>query len=153
LPGLPPLPEVQGQGFRKLLTGHKEDLKEYAHAVFLEDNMTMITGKEWIYIFMTGKRDLGLEYARGFGAPGISQFLYDLMHDTGETTNLAYDINYAVQVLMLRNKLLTWFKHTHPNAFEVSSTFTTEDKLMWFSEPRDVGAEYSGKPLRVIPKQ
>lgn len=148
--GLPAMEEAQGVSFRELLAGQKADVKPYACSVFLEDNMAMIASKEWKYVFMTGKRDLGLEYATGSGAPGISHFLYDLVNDPGETTNLANNTAHIDMADSLQNELLAWFQTTHPYAGELPENFTREGKLVWFCEPRDVGAEYGGKPLRII---
>jgi choline-sulfatase len=151
--GISPLEEAQGKSFKNLLTGDVADFKEYAYSVFLEDNMVMIANKEWKYVFMTGKRDLGLEYATGFGAPGLSHFLYNQVNDPMETTNLAYNPDYTVYREKLQQDLLKWFMETHPYRNELPSGLSTDGKLMWFAEPRDVGAEYGGRPLRIIPPQ
>ncbi|MFP4288355.1 MAG: sulfatase [Bacteroidales bacterium] len=150
---VPAMPNAQGMSFKEVLKGKKTDLKPYAYSLFLEDNMAMIASKEWKYIFMTGKRDLGLEYATGLGAPGITHFLYDLKNDPGETTNLADDPDFRTRKENLQDDLLAWFKETHPEAHNLPETLTTDGQLMWFCEPRDVGAEYGGTPLRIIPDQ
>ncbi len=150
---VPPMADAQGKSFREVLVGEKTDMKPYAYSLFLEDNMAMIASKEWKYVFMTGKRDLGLEYATGFGAPGITQFLYDLNNDPGETKNLANNPAFREVRETLQNDLLAWFKDTHPDAHNVPETLTTEGQIMWFCEPRDVGAEYGGTPLRILPEQ
>jgi choline-sulfatase len=115
--------------------------------------MVMIANKEWKYIFMTGKRDLGLEYATGFGAPGIFHFLYDQVNDPRETTNLAHNPDYVSHREKLQQDLLNWFMETHPYANELPKGLSTDGQLMWFAEPRDVGAEYGGRPLRITTAQ
>ena len=148
--GLPPLEEAQGISYRSLLTGGREELKQFAYSIYLEDNMAMVSNKRWKYVFMTGKRDLGLEYATGYGAPGITHFLYDLENDPGETRNLAsYPDNQEILADM-KEELLKWFKKTHPDARVMPERLSLDGKLAWFCEPRDVGAEYGGIPIRVF---
>jgi choline-sulfatase len=148
--GLPPMAEAQGISYRNLLTGAEDDLKPFAYSVFLEDNMAMVSNKRWKYVFMTGKRDLGLEYATGSGAPGITHFLYDLQNDPGETTNLASDPGKQEIMAGMQSELLKWFIETHPDAAVLPQRLSVDGKLAWFCEPRDVGAEYGGRPLRVF---
>jgi arylsulfatase A-like enzyme len=151
--GLPPMEDVQGTSFKESVTGERSDLKPFAYSLFLEDNLAMVANKEWKYVFMTGKRDLGLEYATGFGAPGLSHFLYDIKNDPRETTNLAHNQEHESKMKEMQQEMLKWFKETHPDAANMPETLTMEGKLMWFCEPRDVGAEHGGTPLRIIPDQ
>jgi choline-sulfatase len=148
--GLPPLPDAQGISYRSLLTGDRDELKQFAYSVYLEDNMAMVSDKDWKYVFMTGKRDLGLEYATGYGAPGITHFLYDLKNDPGETTNLAYRAGSRENLEGMQHELLNWFLETHPDAGVMPERLSLEGRLAWFCEPRDVGAEHGGVPLRVF---
>lgn len=150
---VPAMEEAQGVSFRGVLEGRQTDYKPYAFSLFLEDNMAMVSSKKWKYVFMTGKRDLGLEYATGFGAPGITHMLYDLENDPGETTNLAMDDAHREQLDMMKVALLEWFKDTHPDAGNMPDYLTRDGQLMWFCEPRDVGAEYGGTPLRILETQ
>jgi choline-sulfatase len=112
--------------------------------------MAMVGNKRWKYVFMTGKRDLGLEYATGFGAPGITHFLYDMENDPGETTNLADRAGNREILEDLQHELLRWFIETHPDSGVMPERLTLEGRLAWFCEPRDVGAEHGGVPLRVF---
>lgn len=147
--GVPSMPEAQGTSFGEVLTGKMLDYKPYAYSVFIEDNLLMISSKEWKYVFTTGKRDLGLEYATGYGAAGISQMLYHLTTDPGETTNLAAKPETSAILQTLQQELINWCQRTWPDAANLPANLTTVGKLMWFAEPRDVGAEFGGKPLRV----
>jgi choline-sulfatase len=151
--GLPPLPEAQGISYRSLLTGEGKELKPFAYSIFLEDNMAMVSNKDWKYVFMTGKRDLGLEYATGFGAPGITHFLYDLKNDPGESANLAYRTDNRQILEDMQRELLRWFIDTHPDKAVLPERLNMEGKLAWFCEPRDVGAEHGGTPLRIFRAQ
>lgn len=147
---VPPMKEAQGESFVPLFNGETQDIKTHAFSVFLEDNLVMIANKQWKYIFMTGKRDLGLEYATGFGAPGITHFLYDLENDPGETSNLATDPTNQEILEQMKKELLAKFTEIHPYANELPQNLNIDGKLMWFAEPRDVGAEYGGTPLRIL---
>jgi hypothetical protein len=42
------------------------------------------------------------------------------------------------------------FSETHPYADELPENLAVEGQLGWFCEPRDVGAEYGGAPLRLF---
>ena len=42
------------------------------------------------------------------------------------------------------------FQATHPYADGLPQGLTVDGKLVWFCEPRDVGAEYRGKPLSTL---
>ncbi len=148
--GVPPMEAAQGESFVPLFKGVTDDIKQYAMSVFLEDNLVMLADKKWKYVFMTGKRDLGLEYATGFGAPGIQHFLYDMENNPRETHNLANDLAYKSVLDEMKNHLISRFKEIHPYANELPQNLNTDGKLMWFAEPRDVGAEYGGEPLRIL---
>lgn len=148
--GLTAMDEVQGRSFFPLLTGEDYREKEFVFAEFLEDNKAMVANARWKYIFSTGKRDLGQGFATGLGAPGITHRLYNLQEDPGETTNLAYHEDTNDMVDSLQQVMLQHFMQTHPDANEVPDQLTTVGKLVWFCEPRDVGAEYGGEPLRVF---
>lgn len=148
---IPPLTEVQGKSFYPMASGKDEETKDIVFSEYLEDNMAMVAGEKWKYVFHTGKRDLGLEYKTGFGAPGISHLLYDLENDPREAKNVA-DEN-PEKVLELQKIMLSRFLETHPQAQMLPEELSLIGKLVWFCEPGDVGAEYGGKPLRVIQKQ
>ncbi len=148
--GIAPMEEVQGKSFYPLLTGKEYKEKDYVFAEFLEDNKAMVANQQWKYIFTTGKRDLGQGYTTGLGAPGITHRLYNLETDPGETTNVAYKEENTNLVDSLKNVMFNRFKQTHPYADEVPESLTLNGKLVWFCEPRDVGAEYGGEPLRTF---
>ncbi|MCM5663072.1 sulfatase family protein [Galbibacter mesophilus] len=152
--GLPELETAQGTSFLQNLEGNTSDEiqgeDDYVFAEFLEDNKAMVATKKWKYIFSTGKRDLGQGYQTGNGAFGIYHKLYDLQNDPTETSNLAHKKENAPLVANMQQKMLQHFIKTHPYAKEVPETLTTVGKLVWFCEPRDVGAEYGGEPLRVF---
>jgi hypothetical protein len=73
-----------------------------------------------------------------------------LENDPGETTNLAYSPDKAEIREHFQQKMLEIFYQTHPDADEIPESLTSEGQLIWFCEPRDVGAEYGGIPLRVF---
>ena len=148
---IPSLTEVQGRSFYPLVMGKEEATKDIVFSEYLEDNMAMVAEKKWKYVFHTGKRDLGLEYKTGYGAPGITHLLYDLENDPLETKNMA-DEN-PEKVLELQKIMLGKFLETHPQAQMLPEELSLIGKLVWFCEPGDVGAEYGGEPLRVIQKQ
>jgi arylsulfatase A-like enzyme len=133
--------EVQGKSLMKLLRGELKEHREYAFSTFLEDNKAMVASKKWKYIFSTGKRDLGLGYETGEGPSGVIHRLYDLQNDPGETTNLAYKENFSEKVLEMQEILLDRFMQTHPDIENMPENLNTIGRLIWFCEPRDVGAE------------
>ena len=140
--------EVQGRSFYSLLQNRPYDEREFVFAEFLEDNKAMVATKRWKYIFTTGKRDLGQGFATGYGPSGIVHRLYNLADDPGETTNVA-DEHPAV-VDSLQQRMLRRFAETHLYANELPENLTVDGQLLWFCEPRDVGAEYGGAPLRIF---
>ncbi|MDA0195025.1 MAG: sulfatase-like hydrolase/transferase [Bacteroidetes bacterium] len=147
--GVPPLPEAQGRSFYPMLRKENHEPREFVFSEYLEDNMAMITTRKWKYIFMTGKRDLGLEYATGFGAPGITHLLYDLENDPGEAANVSGSDDNKEVLGVLQEKMLQEFMATHPDAVNAPTELSLIGKLVWFCEPRDVGAEHGGVPLRI----
>lgn len=146
--GVAPLEEAQGRSFYPLLQNKPYQTRDYVFAEFLEDNKAMVATSQWKYIFSTGKRDLGQGYTTGLGASGVIHRLYNLITDPGETTNVAKQ-NSAV-VDSLQQLMLIRFAETHPYADELPANLTTDGKLVWFCEPRDVGAEFGGEPLRIF---
>lgn len=145
-----PLKTVQGNSFLPVLTGNDSIHREYVYAEFLEDNKAMVATKEWKYIFTTGKRDLGLGYATGNPPSGIYHRLYNLYDDPGETTNLAYEPEYVQLISNMQDKMIEWFMKTHPDAKNIPGELNRTGRLVWFCEPRDIGAEYGETPLRVF---
>jgi choline-sulfatase len=115
--------------------------------------MAMVASRRWKYIFTTGKRDLGLGYATGFGPSGVVHMLYDLERDPGETTNLAYRQEYSEMVDSLQSVMLERFMATHPAARFVPSGLNRTGKLIWFCEPNDVGEEPGGELQRIFEKE
>ena len=103
-------------------------------------------------MFHTGRRDLGIGYATGLGPQGINHRLYDLDADPYETTNLANSVEHEEILANMKSKMLSTFFDTHPHADECPQNLTTDGKLVWFCEPRDVGAEQSlgDLPMRVF---
>jgi choline-sulfatase len=142
--GIEPHSALQGQSLVPCLTGEEGPVREYAFAEYLEDNMAMVASRRWKYVFTTGKRDLGLGYATGFGPSGVVHMLYDLERDPGETTNLAYRQEYSEMVDSLQSVMLERFMATHPAARFVPSGLNRTGKLIWFCEPGDVGDEPGG---------
>lgn len=141
--------EVQGRSlWPSIIDDDSTAQARAAFAEFLEDNSAMLCTGSWKYVFTTGKRDLGQGYATGLGAAGITHRLYDLEADPRESTNVAGD-NPEV-LARLQSQLLERFRKTHPDAADVPEGMTTVGQLVWFCEPRDVGAEYGGEPLRVV---
>ena len=146
--GVAPLEEAQGKSFYPLLQNESYAARDHVFAEFLEDNKAMVATSRWKYVFSTGKRDLGQGYATGLGASGITHRLYNLVTDPGETTNVAN--SHPTIVDSLQQLMLTRFMETHPYANELPTDLTTDGKLVWFCEPRDVGAEFGGEPLRIF---
>lgn len=151
--GVKPMHEAEGSSFFNLCTGSTYQEKEYVFAEFLEDNKAMVANKDWKYIFTTGKRDLGQGYLTGQGPSGIVHRLYDLKNDPGETTNAAYKEKNQAHLVRMQQMMLARFMETHPDATELPDKLTMEGKLVWFCEPRDVGAEYGGIPLKAFIKE
>ncbi len=148
--GLDPMTAAQGHSFYPLVSKSKgsSGQKKYVFAEYLEDNKAMIANKRWKYIFSTGKRDLGQGYATGYGPSGIIHRLYDLKQDPMELKNVASQ--YPDTLHTLKEAMLQKFHETHPGASKVPPELSLDGKLVWFCEPRDIGAEYGGQPLRTF---
>lgn len=146
--GLEPMAEVQGKSFLPLIRRGQYQEKDCVFAEFLEDNKAMVADKQWKYIFTTGKRDLGQGFRTGLEPPGITHRLYDLVNDPDESTNVAGEHPETIE--KMKQVMLDKFMETHPYADEVPDKLTLDGKLVWFCEPRDVGAEYGGQPLRTF---
>jgi arylsulfatase A-like enzyme len=140
--------DFQGKSFLNLLQGNKKEHREEVFAEYLQDDMAMLANKEFRYVFMAGKYDLDIGYETGFGPSGIFQMLYNIKSDPKETTNLAYKPEYAQQLSDMQNRLLDKFSATHPDAAKVPDELTDIGKLVWFCQPRDIGANYQEKPLK-----
>ncbi|MFP4547821.1 MAG: sulfatase [Fidelibacterota bacterium] len=139
----------QGKSILPILTGQTARVKEYVFSEFLEDNKAMVATQDWKYVFTTGKRDLGLQYKTGYGPLGVTEKLYDLREDPKEHRDVSHKPENALQLEKLRNKMLEIFMQTHPDADNCPEKLNTIGKLIWFCEPRDVGAE-PGLPLQRI---
>ena len=153
--GMPPIAEVQGESFVHLFHTAKDEHRSNAFSTYLEDNMAMVCTKEWKYMFATGRRDLGISYQTGNGPSGIDHRLYNLTDDPNEKRNLAYLEDYQSQLKEMQTLLLERFKASHPETSRLPQQLSLEGQLVWFCEPRDIGADQSldDHPFRVFKKQ
>lgn len=146
--GAETLPSVQGKSFLPVIRNDREEHREYTFSEYLEDNLAMVCTRSWKYMFTTGRRDLGIGYQTGFGPSGIVHSLYYLPSDPTESKDLSSDPVHRERLLRMQEQLLSHFMATHPEANHCPQGLSLEGKLVWFCEPRDVGAEQS---LRDIP--
>ena len=146
--GFRPHPDFMGRSLLPLLRGERKEHRERVFAEYLQDDKAMVADKEWKYIFTTGKYDLDIGYETGFGPSGIYHRLYNLQQDPQETTNLAYDPAHRGKVAELQEAMLTTFKETHPDADRLPPELNQLGQLVWFCQPRDIGAHYQEKPIR-----
>jgi arylsulfatase A-like enzyme len=133
--GEKPLKDIHGKSLVPLLTGKTDKHREYVFSEFLPDNKVMIRTNKWKYIFSTGKNDLGMGYATGFGAAGITHRLYDIEGDPKETTNLSNKTEYQQIMQDLQVLLLEIFENTHPMAGKVPESWSMEQKFVAYCEP------------------
>ncbi|WP_319592484.1 sulfatase-like hydrolase/transferase [uncultured Draconibacterium sp.] len=146
------LDEAQGKSFASLLSDSTDQHRDYVFSEYLQDNMAMVATKDWKYIFHTGSRDLSIGYATGSGPSGIFHGLYNLNDDPTEGKNEANNKKNKNVLTELQNVMLQHFNETHPDAADCPQGLTLPGKLVWFCEPRDVGAEQNpeAKPVRVF---
>lgn len=142
--------EVQGTSFLSVLNRQTDEHRDFVFSEYLEDNTAMVANKEWKYIFTTGSRDLGIGYATGYGPSGIVHRLYHLKSDPQEGRDVS-DENPEV-LHEMQQQMLQLFIETHPAAEKLPNGLTTEGKLVWFCEPRDIGTVQSpvDVPVRVF---
>jgi arylsulfatase A-like enzyme len=148
--GLPPMAEVQGESLQAVLSSDTAQVRDLVFAEYLEDNMVMVADQRWKYIFSSGQRDLGLDYATGKGPLGIEHRLYNLQNDPEETTDVSGEAEFKPVLEKLQAAMLQKFMETHPEAALVPAELTVEGKLFWFAQPRDLGAEPDSAPLRAF---
>ncbi len=150
--GIDALDEAQGESFAHVLKNVNARHKEFVFAEYLEDNLAMVTDGEWKYIFTTGSRDLGIGYQTGCGPSGIVHRLYNLKTDPKEHTDVSKKPENQQILTKLQSLMLQRFIETHPDAVRCPQNLTLEGKLVWFCEPRDVGADQSmeDRPVRVF---
>ncbi len=146
--GFEPHPDFQGMSLLPLLKGEKNQHREYVFAQYLQDDMAMVADKEWKYVFETGKYDLDIGYETGHGPSGIHHRLYHLKNDGQETTNLAYNPTYTQKANEMQEQMLKVFQETHPDASRLPSELNRTGQLVWFCQPRDIGAHYNEIPMR-----
>lgn len=147
-----PIAEVQGKSLIPVIDQERDRHRPYTFSEYLEDNMAMICTDQWKYMFTTGRRDLGIGYQTGYGPSGIDQRLYHLSDDPRETKNLAKDPDYAELLEKMQQWMLDTFMRTHPDADHCPEGLSLLGKLVWFCEPRDIGADQSLRdfPYRVF---
>lgn len=145
------IPSIQGKSFRKSLINN-DNHKKSVFSFYLEDNFAMICNKNWKYIFHTGARDLGIGYYTSEGAAGITHFLYNLENDPTEKSNLAYIESYREIFKGLRKELLDHFMNYHPESSQLPDNLNIDGMLVWFCEPRDIGAlpNLNDKPIPIF---
>ena len=149
--GSNPMGEAQGSSFRQTLMDGSEH-KTVAFSEYLHDNMAMVCNKKWKYVFTTGSRDLGIGYQTGLGPSGIVHRLYDLENDPLEQHSVAHLAENANVLATMQQMMLQRFIETHPEGSLCPRELSLEGKLMWFCEPRDVGADpqLNAVPIRVF---
>lgn len=148
--GLPPHPDFQGRSLRRYWDRHSGQPDSLVYSVYLLDNKAMVTDGRWKYIFTSGTRDQTLSYATGLGPSGLYHRLYDLANDSLETTNLAYEPGQATRVIRLQQALRDEFARTHPEADQCPADLNLLGQLVWYCEPRDLGADYREVPARIF---
>ena len=121
-------------------------------ATYLQDNLAMVCTQEWKYVFHTGSRDLGINYATGYGPAGLTERLYDLKNDPLEQRDVSGSPENESIFKNMRQSLLRRFMETHPDAEDCPSELNTIGKLVWFCEPRDIGDDQMAEdiPTRVF---
>lgn len=137
--GAEPLKEAQGESFVEVIINESEEHKTFAFSEYLTDNLAMITSDKWKYVFHTGSRDLGIDYATGYGPSGIVHRLYNLENDPKEYMDVSKRPENKEIRTQMQNAMLQRFIETHPDAKNCPEGLTLEGKLVWFCEPRDVG--------------
>lgn len=145
--------DFQGKSLIPLLLGQAVEHRDMVFSEFLQDDKAMVADKEWKYIFTSGKYDLDIGYETGHGPSGIFHRLYNLKEDPKETTNLAYDSTYWDKVYEMQELMLDRFKKTHPDAHRLPDELNVTGQLVWFCQPRDIGAHYDEVPLRYFVPQ
>jgi len=145
-----PLTEAQGISFLPVLKNETVEHKEIVFSEFLEDNLAMVCTPKWKYMFTTGSRELGMDYATGYGPSGMVHRLYDLESDPGEMHDVSKEAENAEILLLMQHQMLQRFIATHPEADKCPDELTLEGKLVWFCEPRDVGVDQSLKTVPVV---
>ncbi len=146
--GFEPHPDFMGQSLLPFMAGDVDTHRDNVFAEYLQDDKAMVADQQWKYIFTSGKYDLDIGYETGYGPSGIYHRLYNIKDDPDETTNLAYDSVYYDKVYEMQDLMLQKFYNTHPYANEMPEELNVTGQLVWFCQPRDVGANYSETPLR-----
>ena len=134
---IPPMPAQQGKSLQHLLKGGDDHHRDVVFSEYLDDNRAMVRTDEWKYVITSGKHDLALGYATGFGASGRFEALYNLTEDPGEFRNLADDTEFSGALAEMRSHMLQVFDVTHPNAGEVGAGLSDLERLERFLEPPD----------------
>ena len=104
--GVPPMPGQQGKSLRHLLRGGEEKHRDVVFSEYLDDHRAMVRDERWKYVITSGKHDLALGYATGFGPSGRFETLYDLQEDPGEFHNLAGDSDRSEVLSEMRARML-----------------------------------------------
>ena len=152
LVGIQPMSDAQGISLREVVEGKAVEHRELTFATYLQDNLAMVCTQEWKYVFHTGSRDLGINYATGYGPAGLTERLYDLKNDPLEQRDVSGSPENESIFKNMRQSLLRRFMETHPDAEDCPSELNTIGKLVWFCEPRDIGDDQMAEdiPTRVF---
>ena len=146
--GVPPMPEQQGKSLQDLLRGGEDHHRDIVFSEYLDDHRAMVRSQRWKYVITSGKHDLALGYATGFGPSGRFEALYDLRDDPGELYNLARDSGRSGVLSEMRSGMLQVFQNTHPNAGALPPGLSILEKLEWFLEPPDPTPQSGRVPRR-----
>lgn len=139
------MPQSQGESLWPVILQQTNQHKDTVFAEFLADNKAMVSTKEWKYIYSTGQRDLAQGYATGNPPMGVTHRLYNLIQDPGETQDVGGEPDNQELVKKLQNTMISTFMRTHPKSNELPDGLNTEEILVWFCEPPDVGAEIDAR--------
>lgn len=135
--GAAPMEGLHGRSLLPLLEGGTDEHRDHVFSEYLPDNMAMVRTDTWKYVFATGKEDLAMGYATGYGPSGISHRLYNVKADSLEMKNLVGDPKYSGVLKSLQLKMLERFLDTHPKAAKLPPQLSLEEALVWFCEPPD----------------
>ncbi len=131
-------PTIQGHSLVPLLQDGQNGGREFIFSEYLENEEAMIRSHQYKFIYTTGKRQREDGYKTGKPLPGRTRILYDIVADSGETTNLADRPESRQVIAEMEAEMLRRFEETYPiSAGEINSITGVEDRLDWYLIPRD----------------
>jgi choline-sulfatase len=129
---------IEGKSLLPIMRGDFLGERTFAFSEYLCTEEAMVRTSQYKLIYGTGNRQRDERYQSGYPAEHPERRLYDLLHDPGETTNIAAKPEFEEVLGEMEGAMLERFEESHYiDDSEIAGVNDMEQRLNWYLWPRD----------------